>query len=110
MPPLENSTLRSSSSDAETSVEKIKYIFPESSFSKERRALSLPTPAEIRAINAKPLRGGHPPPVKTPSLGLFVRYGNHVTTIEAQTQITVRNALHSQAPVPEVFGWVKDGR
>ncbi|EEH06774.1 predicted protein [Histoplasma capsulatum G186AR] len=36
-------------------------------------------------------------------------YGNHVTTIEAQTQIMVRNALRSQVPVPGVLGWVKDG-
>ena len=86
-------------------------IFPESSFFKERRAPTLPTPAEIRAINEAAGRSTdfhRPPPVTIPSLGLFVKYGADVTAVEAQTQIMVREQLKGRVPVPEVFGWTQD--
>ncbi|WEW58270.1 hypothetical protein PRK78_003738 [Emydomyces testavorans] len=89
-------------------------IFSESSFFKERRAPSLPTPAEIRAINNQSgkLRSTlfhRPLPVVIPSLGLFVKYGANVTVVEAETQRMVHELLQGRVPIPEVFGWAEDG-
>jgi hypothetical protein len=88
--------------------------FPESSFFKELRARSLPTPAEIRAINkesgnVRATSFNRPPPVVIPSLGLVVKYGGDVTVIEAETQMMVRGQLQGRVPVPEIFGWTEDG-
>lgn len=88
--------------------------FPDSSFFKEKRALALPTPADIRAVNQKSdyilaTNFNRPQPVRIPSLGLFVKYGGDVTIIEAQTQIMVREKLRGRVPIPEVFGWTEDG-
>lgn len=86
--------------------------FPESSFFREKRASTLPTPAEIRAINKAYLDATDfycPTPVMIPSLGLVVKYGADVTILEALTQVKVREELQGQVPVPEVFGWTEDG-
>jgi hypothetical protein len=88
--------------------------FPDSSFFREHRASTLPTPAEVRAINEESgdIRGtsfNRPPPVKFPLLGLIVKYGADVTVTEAETQIMVYKQLNGKVPVPEVFGWTEDG-
>lgn len=88
-------------------------VFPDSSFFKEKRAPTLPTPAEIRAINEASgdffaTNFNRPPPVKIPSLGLLVKYGADISLVEAQTQMMVRERLQGQVPVPEVFGWTED--
>ncbi|KAF4961197.1 hypothetical protein FGADI_434 [Fusarium gaditjirri] len=74
---------------------------------------SLPSPAEIRALNeatghyrAKSLN--RPPPVIIPSLGLAVKYGTDVTAAEAETQVMLHERLRDQVPIPEVFGWTED--
>ncbi|KAF7863226.1 hypothetical protein EAF04_007308 [Stromatinia cepivora] len=90
-------------------------IFPESSFFKENRAPTLPTPAEVRALNEKSgnIRATYfnrPPPVIISSLGLVVKYGGDITAIEAQTQMVVRERLQGKVTVPEVFGWAEDNR
>ncbi|KAI0469285.1 phosphotransferase enzyme family protein [Xylaria cf. heliscus] len=88
-------------------------VFPDSAFFRERRAAALPTPAQVRDINAKN-RGkdkvgfDRPPPVKIESLGLFIKYGTHVTVTEIRTQMMVREKLMGRVPVPEVFGWTQD--
>ncbi|CAI7638212.1 unnamed protein product [Penicillium bialowiezense] len=87
----------------------------DSSFFREHRAPTLPTPAEVRAINEESdnLRGTYfnrPPPVKFLSLGLIVKYGADVTVTEAETQTMVYKQLKGKVPVPEVFGWTEDGR
>ncbi|GKT51827.1 uncharacterized protein ColSpa_12008 [Colletotrichum spaethianum] len=88
-------------------------IFSESSFFKERRAPTLPAPAEVRARNEEPgnIRAtsfDRPPPVTFPSLGLLVKYGGNVTIVEAQTQMMVHERLQGLVPVPEIFGWTED--
>jgi len=88
-------------------------IFPDSAFFKERRAPTLPTPAEIRAINEKTgdffaTNSYRPLPVRIPSLQLLVKYGTAVTIVEAESQTMVRDLLGGQVPVPEVFGWTED--
>ncbi|CAM1503388.1 Fc.00g081640.m01.CDS01 [Cosmosporella sp. VM-42] len=88
-------------------------IFPESSFFQEQRALSLPTPDEVRAIgrasgSTRAVSFDRPPPVTIPSLGLLVKYGGDVNNTEAQTQRAMRSALQGQVPIPEVFGWIED--
>lgn len=89
-------------------------VFPESSFFKEKRASALPMPAEIRAINeasgkAYATNFNRPPTVMIPSRGLAVKYGADVTILEALTRMKVREQLQGQVPIPEVFGWTKDG-
>ncbi|KAI0869344.1 hypothetical protein GGS24DRAFT_493822 [Hypoxylon argillaceum] len=70
-----------------------------SSFFREKRAASLPTPAQIRALNEKNSKNSDvvsfdwPPPVKIEALGLFV---------------WIREKLQGRVNVPEVFGWAQD--
>ncbi|KAK2024033.1 phosphotransferase enzyme family protein [Colletotrichum zoysiae] len=90
-------------------------IFPESSFFKEKRAHTLPTPAEVRARNwevdrFRAARVYRPPAVKFPSLGLVVKYGSGVTIVEAQTQVMVHERLRGTVPVPEIFALVEDDK
>ncbi|KAH7319619.1 kinase-like domain-containing protein [Stachybotrys elegans] len=88
--------------------------FLDSFSSTAHKNIKLPSPADIRAINA---RSGHvkatnfnrPPPVQIRKLGLLVKYGGDVTTTEAETQRAVYHALKGRVPIPEVFGWVRDG-
>lgn len=88
--------------------------FPDSSFFREKRAASLPTPAQIRAFNEKNGKNGDavsfdwPPPVKIEALGLFVKYGTRVTVTEGQTQVWIREKLQGRVYIPEVFGWARD--
>jgi hypothetical protein len=79
----------------------------------EHQASTLPTPAEVRAINEESgnIRGtrfNRAPPVKFPSLGLIVKYGADTTVTEAKTQNMVYRQLNGKVPVPEVFGWTED--
>ncbi|KAK2035760.1 phosphotransferase enzyme family protein [Colletotrichum somersetense] len=88
-------------------------IFPGSSFFKERRAPTLPTPAEVRARNkesgnTRAPSFDRPPPVTFPSLGLLVKYGGNVTILEAETQMMVHEQRQGKIPVPEIFGWAED--
>jgi hypothetical protein len=85
----------------------------DSSFFREHQASTLPTPAEVRAINEESgnIRGtsfNRRPPVKFPSLGLIVKYGADTTVTEAETQNMVYKQLKGKVPVPEVFGWTED--
>ncbi|KAJ5920361.1 hypothetical protein N7516_011219 [Penicillium verrucosum] len=85
----------------------------DSSFFREHPASTLPTPAEVRAINKESgnIRGtmfNRPPPVKFPSLDLIVKYRADTTVTEAETQIMVYKQLKGKVPVPEVFGWTED--
>lgn len=87
---------------------------PDSSFLRKHQRSTLPTPAEVRAINKESgnIRGtifNRPPPVKFQSLGLIVKYGADVTITEARSQHMVHRQLKDIVPVPEVFGWVEDG-
>lgn len=50
----------------------------------------------------------HPPPVRFPSLGMFVKYGADAIIVEAQTQMMLREKLQGRLPVPQVFGWTED--
>ncbi|EYE94304.1 aminoglycoside phosphotransferase family protein [Aspergillus ruber CBS 135680] len=87
---------------------------PTSASFKNHRAPTLPSPAEIRALNIatnKPSATSFncPPPVLIPPLGLAVKYGADVTILEAETQVMIREKLQGRIPVPEVFGWEEDG-
>lgn len=88
--------------------------FPNSSFFKEQQAPALPTPAEVRALNAPAtqdsFRDNHrrAPTVIIPSMGLFVKYGSRVTVAEAEAQAMVYEQLRDQVLTPEVYGWAED--
>ncbi|KAM5359971.1 hypothetical protein ACJZ2D_014065 [Fusarium nematophilum] len=107
-----NSPPGSSAGSSEAPVP-ISKVFPQSSFFKDGRAPTLPSPAEVRALNEA---SGHyratsfrrPPPVTIASLGLVVKYGADVTIAEAETQVMMRQQLQDSVPTPEVFGWTED--
>lgn len=84
--------------------------FFESSFFKEQRALALPSPAEIRALDKKTGHSCATAPVSIPSLGLLVKYGTNVTLTEAETQTFIREKLRDyDVPIPKVFGYAEHG-
>lgn len=76
--------------------------------------LALPTPAVvreecIRQHGARARNLNRPPPVRFPALGLLVKFGYLVSEAEAQCLLLVRKYLPT-VPVPEVYGWLHDGR
>jgi hypothetical protein len=78
------------------------------------REPTLPTPAEIRAINKasggiRAMGLGRPPPVIIPEKELLVKYGSSVTPTEAPTQKMLHECLQGQVPIPRVFHWTEDG-
>lgn len=90
-------------------------LFRDSSFfGKSNSGNFLPSPAEIREIashstNPNATLITRPPPVTFPSLGLLVKYGTEVTEAEGQCLSFLRRTLPKAVPVPEVYGWRKDG-
>ena len=46
-----------------------------------------------------------PLPVRYESLGLIVKFGNHVKVYEAQCLLMIKKLLGDEVPVPEVYGW-----
>lgn len=90
-------------------------IFSESSFFKKGGAnVKLPTPAMVRAEATKPknLPGRwalKPYVVPFFSMNLVVKYGSSLSIAEGQCLWVIRKSLGHQVPVPEVFGWCRDG-
>ena len=89
-------------------------IFRDSSFSiREGGPHTLPSPAQVRAAadaqenNKVPFRQSIA--VHFPSLSLTVKYGNTITIAEGQCLWAIRHLLHNTVPVPEVYGWCRDG-
>ena len=89
-------------------------VFLSSSFfSQKPKPERLPTPAEVKAQAA--LNDGakiniwRPPPEKFPSLNLIVKYGGAVSIAEGQCLWMIRTYLGHVIPVPEVYGWCRDG-
>lgn len=87
-------------------------VFKDSSFFTQQAAL--PSPAEVRAAAAAKLTNTgnrdprRPYPVQFPSQNLLVKYGRGVTIAEGQCLWAIRRLL-SAVPVPEVYGWCRDG-
>lgn len=73
-------------------------------------AACLPTPTEVRALSDPGGYKAQPPPVKFERLDLLVKYGPHVSTSEAQCLWMVRRTFGGRIPVPEVYGWRRDGQ
>lgn len=90
-------------------------IFGESSFFKKHTPTqSLPSPKEVREVanqstDPRARDTSRPPPVCFPSVNLLVKYGTEVTLAEGQCLLLVRKALYPLVPVPEVYGWCRDG-
>lgn len=74
---------------------------------------TLPTPDEVR----HEATGSPPHPVdpwkwcvvRFPSLRLIVKYGRQITIAEGQCLWAMRTLLGTTVPVPEVYGWCRDG-
>lgn len=50
-----------------------------------------------------------PPPVLFENMGLFIKWGSTVKISEALTLYVINWVLKGRIPVPEVYGWCKDG-
>lgn len=90
-------------------------VFEKSSFFTQPGApKTLPSLAEVRTAadlqRTKPSDPNCPPPVRFPSLNLLVKYGLEITIAEGQCLWAIRNCLSNIVPVPEVYGWCRDGR
>jgi hypothetical protein len=90
-------------------------VFGHSSFFKRNPGYNdLPLPIDIRSEAIRQNAGTHQrvgvvTHVAIPSIGLLVKYGPAVQVSEAKTLLTLRRLLPEDVPVPEVFGWRKDG-
>lgn len=103
--PLEVSSSRLPSGDTR--------IFPSSTFFRAEQHRELPTPAEVRTQAASRhipnVNTWRPPPIELPTLNLMVKYGGAVTIAEGQCLWMIRTHLGDTVPVPEVYGWCRDG-
>ncbi|KAL6306016.1 kinase-like domain-containing protein [Sparassis latifolia] len=74
---------------------------------------ALPSPEEARmaaAAAAPNSKGSHRPrPLRLPALNLLVKFGRTITIAEGQCLWAIRHLL-PQVPVPEVYGWCRDGQ
>lgn len=77
-------------------------------FNCDRPAYLFPSPVEIRA-NPRLRRVWGPCTTKFDSLNIVVKYGRKITASEAYCLRAVRRLLPNEVPVPEVYGWYKDG-
>lgn len=89
-------------------------IFSSSTFFRQgTKPQQLPTPAEVRAQaalkNHVDINTWRPPPVVFPDLNLLVKYGGAVSIAEGQCLWMLRTYLGHKVPVPEVYGWRRDG-
>ncbi|KAI2733246.1 hypothetical protein CBS147332_261 [Penicillium roqueforti] len=78
----------------------------DSSFFREHRASTLPTPVEVRTINEESgnicgTSFNRSPPVKFPSLGLIVKYG-------ADTTVTEADPKYGRETLEQIWGALND--
>ena len=88
-------------------------VLEDSTFFKRMNA-QLPTPAEVRLDAARRKDGSRrslsrPPPVYYQALNLLVKYGSEITLAEGQCLWFIRRYLSRDVPVPEIYGWCRDG-
>lgn len=87
-------------------------VFPNTSFFRDNgKHATLPAPTAIRKEASRPKTGvwaNKPWCVPFVSQRLVVKYGQQITIAEAQCLWAVRQKLHQQVPVPEVYGWCRD--
>ena len=89
------------------------FIFKDSPFFSQHNAL--PTPAQVRTIaNPHNLSLLHDPNraalIHFPSLQLIVKYSRYTIIAEGQCLWAIRQVLGDAVPVPEVYGWCRDGK
>lgn len=83
-------------------------VFKDSSFFKKFDAL--PSPAQVRAASTKSASYPIHQLVSFPSLNLIVKFGPNITIAEGQCLWAIRNLFGDQIPVPEVYGWCREGQ
>ena len=80
--------------------------FLDSSFFQDHESgKSLPTPAEVRALNSNSTANK-----LFDHLNLLVKYGPSITISEAQSLWMVNKLPRERVPVPEIYDWRVDGR
>jgi aminoglycoside phosphotransferase (APT) family kinase protein len=87
-------------------------VFGSSSFFVRHAAL--PSPDEVRYSVTRCSTSRHVDPaeglvVRFPSLRLIVKYGRKTAISEGQCLWAIRTLLGNTVPVPEVYGWRRDG-
>ena len=84
--------------------------FADSSFFTQPNAPSaLPSPAEVRVLANVHHDQNCAQLIHFPSLRLIVKYGRTITIAEGQCLWAIRHLLIDFVPVPEVYGWCRDG-
>ncbi|CZR50196.1 uncharacterized protein PAC_00068 [Phialocephala subalpina] len=80
-------------------------------FNRTAEDILLPSPAEVRERTLEKgfVYPGNPPPIRFPELGLIVKSGTNLTIAEAQCLWAIWKHLKCEIPVPELYGWVRDG-
>jgi hypothetical protein len=85
-------------------------VFTDSSFFTQLNAPSaLPSPAEVRLLSNMQHGQNRAQLIHFPSLRLIVKYGRTITIAEGQCLWAIRHLLIDVVPVPEVYGWCRDG-
>jgi hypothetical protein len=82
-------------------------VFESSSFFVHNAAL--PTPDEVRHAATHRVDPWKWFVVRFPFLRLIVKYGRQITIAEGQCLWAMRTLLGNTVPVPEVYGWYRDG-
>jgi hypothetical protein len=75
---------------------------------------TLPTIADVHRAALEQAAGhainsSDPTPVRFAALGVIVKYGPHVDIAEGECLREIRRTFGDQVPVPEVYGWRRDG-
>ena len=87
-------------------------ILKDSSFFKREEYIALPLPSDVRAAaDVKDHRYGTSRAQIThfPSLHLTVKWGPEVSIAEGQCLWAIRRQLAGAVPVPELYGWCREG-
>ena len=71
-------------------------------FKTHGRTRQFPTPEHVRSFH-KPHQSNCP--VRFEDLGLIVKYGPEISTMEAINLWAIRRVFQDLVPIPEVYGW-----
>jgi hypothetical protein len=71
-------------------------------FKTHGRTREFPTPEHVRSFSMPPRR---PHVVRFEDLGLIVKFGRDVSTLEAVNAWAIRRVFQDSVPIPEVYGW-----
>jgi hypothetical protein len=77
-------------------VTKPQIDFTDTSISMTSQSCHLPAPAQVRALSKDIGTNPHPAPIKFEDLSLIVKFGPHVTTVEAQNPRVIKKGFKAR--------------